>query len=407
MKWILLILSLIILVIVVALILRYRQLIPKLGGGGSTKQNNTKQHNTKQNNAKQDSINWDNIKILEELGKGAAGIVYKVDLDGKEYALKREKILSNKIIKSRGNLQFKKQHKYDIELYDFIDTLPADEQKYFIKLYDYRIYKCNYKHKLPEFLNIIFKNDPKFKKWQKEKDDSPYCADYLIELGGKSIKHKLFNMIENKSPNLRKYGRKLAHDVLKACNILRKNNRYHGDAYEGNIVETNKGDFKLIDYGESRKVEAKRQKIKYSVNVDLIGTMFILAGIGGYFWENYLSKLDKLPPFSDFVKFMIKKNAWNDICDKLKYISKYAINKNEIDAVLDKIAQGQKIPEGFVEKIGSTPVLAAIYYPKLFVEYWKQYIANYKEINPLLSYTDLQFMVDNFHDMDKLISHFS
>src|SRR5579885_1251588 len=68
-------------------------------------------------------------KIIREIGRGLYGIVYLVEYENKQYALKRQKILESHLEKN-----YKSKVWREIEFVNFVSQYP----NHFIKLYKYQ-----------------------------------------------------------------------------------------------------------------------------------------------------------------------------------------------------------------------------------------------------------------------------
>src|SRR5271155_5520482 len=121
------IIFLVLIIIVSYLLMSHFDVMRKIFTGGST-------------------IPFDKLQTIAILGMGAIGSVYKVQYDDKFYALKREKIVKQKIKKIPNA----------IKIHSILYKNP-EARKYFIDIIDYRIIKCNYKHKLPQYLKNLAK----------------------------------------------------------------------------------------------------------------------------------------------------------------------------------------------------------------------------------------------------------
>ena len=93
---------------------------------------------------------YNNYKIIKELNKGYSGIAYLIEKDDKKYVLKRQKLLPKEV-----KLNYKYSIWREIDFNKFVNKLPILKQKYFMKMYDYKINKCNYQHK-PKYVDPDF-----------------------------------------------------------------------------------------------------------------------------------------------------------------------------------------------------------------------------------------------------------
>lgn len=121
----------------------------------------------------------DDIKIIKELGSGAFGTTYMIKKDGKYYAFKRQKIL-NKYIKNATRYSLGRELKF----YSWINKLDNDDQQFFMKMHDYKIYKCDAKYGTKK--NPKKKN--KFNMIFDKLDKSKICLDLLLDLKDGTLK---------------------------------------------------------------------------------------------------------------------------------------------------------------------------------------------------------------------------
>ena len=143
-----------------------------------------------------------NYKIVKELNKGYSGVAYLVEKNNTQYVIKRQKLLPKEV---------KPNYKYsiwcEIDFNKFVNKLSKSNQKYFMKMYDYKINKCDYQHK-PKYI------DPSIKKDLIARNKSKHCLDIVIEYKGNT----LYNLIKNGLPVKEKYC--LIIQVLYALDII-------------------------------------------------------------------------------------------------------------------------------------------------------------------------------------------
>ena len=92
---------------------------------------------------------------LETLGNGMFGTTYLTEWNGKKYALKIQKILPKQ---KRKSLRYSLWR--EIDLFEYINTLPLDKQFFFMKLHAYKIINnCVHKQDYPYPVNFRDKKD--------------------------------------------------------------------------------------------------------------------------------------------------------------------------------------------------------------------------------------------------------
>ena len=313
---------------------------------------------------------WPDVKIIEKIGHGANGEVFKVEIDGGRFALKREKLLTDKL------------PEHEMQFYKFIDTLPHDDQKHFIKLLYSRVVKCNHVHTLPDYVKAQRENSDKYK----QLSASPWCAEYIMELGGSSLMQ---------SPP--RDWRDVNRQVCRIIRLLRSHGYVIGDLHTGNFI-MRADDVVLIDYGDIRHLRDGEFGDEYFyTNPDLMNWIYKLCG-GDQFFIKYLSKLETFPDRMALINF-IRGHAqeWN-------VVQKYAIMIDpRVKKALDRINAGDAVENVYFD----FGFLLMVLYPKLDAIYWSKVVGHaVPPIEPLIPYSDIVFMLYNYHNMDAIIEHF-
>ena len=351
-----------------------------------------------------DDINWNIIVNLNILGSGVAGTVYLVKYYGKEYALKRQKVLENVLTYLKND--FKDGYKNELQFYNWINTLPLFEQNHFIKMYGYRIFKCDHKQKLKDWQINAIKKDPIYQKQVEDLDKSPYCAEYLMEIGGVTLQTIINKMmtVNNIDENLIK---KIACELLKTVKIMRRDGYVHGDIHTGNITILN-NQIKLIDYGSAENINSANESIltKFEINTDLMMIISLLTNFG-YYFINVRGKFEyKSPLITTYVKYIQKKGYWGEIS---KYIQTIYPKSVDIITKINKSADITIFDEEINKELGEFLYdVAFILYPDLDQKFWSKILnAKLPIVPPLLNQKELIYILHNYHNMDKLIKHFS
>lgn len=172
---------------------------------------------------RQSILNTTNKKKLKVIGSGINATVYLVD---DNYVIKTEFV---------PNIYIEESRKHELEFYNFINSMPEDEQKHFVKLYDYTIYNCKHKHMIPNHLeHIAHISNP----------NSGICIDYLLENGGTTLEYLFLNKQLTKDQI-----KNIIFQIIKIFEILKKYNYGYDDLHMNNILVTSSGIVKLIDYG--------------------------------------------------------------------------------------------------------------------------------------------------------------
>jgi len=180
------------------------------------------------------------VKIIKKLNAGFYGTTYLCSYKGKQYALKIQNILEKDVVK---DLTLKIWR--EIDLHEYVDTLPKNEQLFFTKLYKYEICDdCDHVQVRP------FKINDNIKKI-KELDKSKWCIKFLLEYKGKFTLSKYF--VKTKLSQAQIYS--IILQIINIVKILKDGGYSHRDLHTNNIMicETDKDSFNLYN-----------KKIKYN-----------------------------------------------------------------------------------------------------------------------------------------------
>lgn len=341
---------------------------------------------------------WSSLETVQPLGSGAFGDVYVVKDSSNYYALKREKIPTDWVDTNGNELKFVPTQMGELEFYKFIDTLPKDLQKHFVRLHNYRIFKCDHVHKLADWQIKMMENNQEFRSNMNLRINSPYCAEYLMDIGGNSLEVLIESGEIKPSSNEM---RSVVAQLLKVVKIVGDNGYIINDLHSGNVV-VNDGICKLIDYGEVKKLPDNSSKYKF----DLTGLLSMISGTNSMFRN--------LPPASDpalssiinHIKFLRENNAWDDI---YKYIRVMNPNSPDLNLLLGK----PELLEDEIKIINNNtgPYLAMInliLYPDLNAKYWRRIYPDHTlQYTQYVDEESLMFFLDNFNDIDALIDYFN
>ncbi len=167
---------------------------------------------------KKGSIN--NYKILDTIGKGGFGIVYKAEKDNKIIALK--------VIKTR--LNNKKFKKYILNEVDILEKISKPNCNMYLS--------CYYDHSYNQDETSVFIEMEYIKGITLEK--------YISSLRKKGKKNK-----EDNEEKINRHLLAITKDIINGINYLHDNNILHNDIKHNNIMITPDLVPTLIDYGSS------------------------------------------------------------------------------------------------------------------------------------------------------------
>ena len=182
-------------------------------------------------------IDFNEIKILKELGAGMVGTTYLAEYKHKQYALKIQHILEEDKIKD-----FKNEMWRELDLYEYINNLDKEEQLFFTRLHEYKIYNdCKHIQKRP----FALKANNEFHNKLKKLDESDWCVKYLLDYKGNMTLHKFLST--KKLTEQQIYS--LMLQICKIIYTLYKGGYAHGDLHPQNIMitKTTKKYFNFMD----------------------------------------------------------------------------------------------------------------------------------------------------------------
>jgi len=185
-------------------------------------------------------IHLDKVKIIKKIGYGMFGTTYLANYNGKLYAVKLQHILEKDKKKDYKNEIWR-----EFDLYKYIDTLNKEEQVFFTKLYDYKIYdNCTHIQDRP--IKIDFKNKKdEFAQNLKKLDESDWCVKYLLDYKGNTTLEKF--LLRRKMTQKQIYSFML--QICKIIYILYEGGYSHNDLHPRNIMinETTKKYFNFMN----------------------------------------------------------------------------------------------------------------------------------------------------------------
>ena len=343
-----------------------------------------------------------NYKIVKELNKGYSGIAYLVEQNDEKYVLKRQKLLPKEV-----KFNYKYSIWREIDFNKFVNKLQKSKQKYFMKMYDYKINKCDYQHK-PKYI------DPSIKKDLIARNKSKHCLDIIIEYKGNT----LYNLIKNGLSLKEKYC--LIIQVLYALEMMHSNKYLHQDIHQGNITYEKiktpikiygktlpcKYQYSLIDYGlvqhqkyykTKKDIDEYTKEKKRNSDVNQLMKNIILQE----YMLNYIYEEKKWKPvrwYEDKPYGKIMKNFYNNkpIWNKIKKIL-YKTNKLWFD--------NYEKTYDFTDcsACENIEILFSAYNRKEFLKikgWTKIYIPNF------IPSKDIIFMVENMTNNKKMIKYF-
>ena len=220
-----------------------------------------------------DTINWNMINIIDELGSGYNGTTYRILINGFSdyYALKRQKI-TEKEYESKYNEDY--QINNEINFFHWLSTLSLDDNIFFMLMYDYRRYECNFDSK--SIKGTL----------SDELINSPYCQDIVVQMKGQGLNKLIDSMNRNEILSI-------FCQLTYGISLMNKSGYYHTDSRAENVcilktsrdtlnigpghlikVKTHGNQASLIDYGNV----INERKLPENITKDMIDSYKNLNG---------------------------------------------------------------------------------------------------------------------------------
>jgi len=183
--------------------------------------------------------------IVEKLGNGGCGTIYKIKIDSEYYALKKEKYIKSdiinfeKIIKNDKNILANTDKSFYRMIY-FNKFINKINDIHFDKLYSYKISKANFK----QIVNPQNYHMKTIINYYQGKYKSKYCLETIIDLKDNTLK----SMFENKQWNNDDEIYSMIIQIMYALYLMHSNDFYHTDLHWGNIMykKTNIKSIKIL-----------------------------------------------------------------------------------------------------------------------------------------------------------------
>ena len=358
------------------------------------------------------------------------GKVYLIEIDGKKYIMKKIPLI-DRFIKNKPDYNMLVWREIDLSL--FINNLPKEKIKFFMKMIDYKEVKCK----------GIFQGLSKDNSFISKKTNK--CLEIIYEYKGDTLRNLLF---EQSIKLKEKYS--MIAQIIYALDIIKKEGYIHNDVHSGNITynkyeskiklgniklnnlsskdlrsQHNKDNYiySLIDYGFNKHKKYKSGLIKeyLSINWDLIYFLRQIILQTDVLQDKYSKNKiirDENPKFKMEDIFEIFNNyrkVWNKIKNTLSKkgnnyikwfetfesgkISKFYKNFDE-DFPEMKLNGKNIINLSITEEI---KILFSAYDRKNFLKLFKW---NKVNIPNLIPSKDIEFMILNIHNNKKIINYF-
>ena len=168
-------------------------------------------------------MDFTKIKVIKTLGAGMYATVFLIEYDGKKYAMKKQKILEGNRNRSSRSIIWR-----EMFFYEYVNKMPLDTQKFFCKLYDFKIEdNCTHNQIRPK--NIQKNADLKAK--MDEINKSNICANFIIEYKGDTT---LYDFMSTKLSPKQIYS--ILLQLCKIIFVLSDSMHAHNNVHLGNFM---------------------------------------------------------------------------------------------------------------------------------------------------------------------------
>jgi hypothetical protein len=275
-------------------------------------------------------MDFTKIKVIKKLGIGMYATVYLIEYDGKQYAMKKQKILERDRNRSSRSITWREKF-----FYDYVKKMPLDTQKFFCKLYDFKIVNnCTHIQKRPK--NI--QKNKNLKAIMDEINKSNICAIFIIEYKGDK---PLYDFMSTKLSTKQIYS--ILLQLCKIILVLSDAMYSHNNVHLGNfmVLPTKDKTFEIMGHQIPHN-GLQISAIDYGdMTLEASGAIYAEDEESYYFLE--LSK----------VIFYVIMNVPKMEKDCRKQNKKYPseLNNNYIDNFLKTVfTKHEKIIDGYAEK---------------------------------------------------------
>lgn len=354
---------------------------------------------------------WDQIKVIQEIGKGHFGLTLEIDANGKTYALKRQKITEEEFADNQSTtLPINRE----LDFFKWIDSLSLEDQIFFMKMYGSMRYLCDF-----EFVPIRGTLPD-------ELISSKYCQDIVVDKKDHTIENLINDLAKNEIISI-------FCQTTYAINLMHDDGYYHFDTKLDNICYTetkdkmislgNNGEIKsygrilsLIDYGQvlnQRFQMNENEKFMYNTaricNVDLFLLVEYVMMRNVLIYQQIDKQRINIKPVEiyEIIKSMdpivykkIIKYIWKKM--KIMYVKDFdTMIKNHVT-----FEQCKKNPQ-FRESLYEVMQIYQISYPREYYESIGKYFKKQFVVNELkFTEKELLFIKKNSQDLGKILRKF-
>ena len=205
-------------------------------------------------------------KIESVISNGSNAIVYKIKINNKYYALRKEKIYKQDALIHKDNFKYNKildnTHLSIYRIIYFNEFINKINNIHFTIIYNYSIEKCSFHQPLT---NTV-KNDLIRLKKYNELIKSKYCFNLITDLKDGSLKEILYQLSSNQIYSM-------ILQILYALHLMHSNSFIHTDIHNTNILY--------------KKTKLKKIKIFNNIIIPTFGYLYSLIDYEAVFSIKY------------------------------------------------------------------------------------------------------------------------
>jgi broad specificity phosphatase PhoE len=343
---------------------------------------------------------WNKLKIIKSLGRGNSGETFLIELNRKEYAMKRQKIVEEDMPYINAVIDF----------FKWIEQLNNDDKIFFMNLHFYRIYNdCDF-----DFKPMRGELDEKYK-------TSRLCFDMIIDIKDGTVDKIIDNFTTEQIMSA-------FLQATYAIYLMHNSGYYHFDTKTDNI-SYNKTTSKKINIGKFGEIntfgylfgfidydnimhnkfglDAFDKKMLDSmrvINGDLSNLIdYVLFNNIKLYSQIEKSKINFKPKeIYDMIK-LFSKEKYNNV---IKFISKYIKEPYVTEFLTIPIDEIKKEPN-YRSLLYEIMQILQIKYPNSYHKIVEDYFGmKLKKLNYFVSKKDMLYIKKNQHKLKKILKKF-
>jgi len=298
------------------------------------------------------------FEVIKEIGRGAQGIVYLIKFNNKKYALKISKVYD---IENNKHKNFLLNKSIEIRLFKYINNLSIEDQKLFIKLYDYKIhnFESNY-----YYIHLI------------EYYDGITLTDFYKKNIKILSKQNLSIFIQILKAIYLLYNGGYIHNDINFDNILIKRTKKKFFKFKNKNINYNDYEIKIIDYSLALNKKNLNDNIENMVFNEIFYLIYII------FLLSKIIKINKVKEYKKIKIITLKKIINNYRLFYNKIIKNYIIiypNSKKSLLNIENIKKIDIIKDIELHNILNIFIFAFYcYYPKEFNKYFNLNIPKFE-----------------------------